>query len=56
MMVRSDYDSWKTEGWYTKDLLPLFREVIELQFTPLPAFHILTQVYCYLARELSKPL
>ena len=27
--VHSDYDDWKTEGWSSKDLIPLFREVIE---------------------------
>ena len=39
--VRSDYDDWKTEGWYSKDLIPLFREVIEKQFIPHVSIRLL---------------
>ena len=40
--VRSDYDDWRTEGWYSKDLLPIFREVIASQTMNSLAIYKLT--------------
>ena len=55
VMVRSDYDDWKTEGWYTKDLLPTFREVIHPSYKHSLVVRTLTPSFLSPARELSKP-
>ena len=55
VVVLSDYDDWKTEGWYTKDLLPTFREVIHPSCQDSLVIQMLTPSFLSPARELPKP-
>ncbi|ELU42204.1 alcohol oxidase [Rhizoctonia solani AG-1 IA] len=49
----SDFDDWKTEGWATKDLLPLLRKV---SYANKPKISAIGQAYLEVAQKRGVPL